>query len=131
MKIFQLKKIWNQMTDFEQWPSWHPGIESCKLHGDFEVGRHFTLTLKGGKEFKITLTEIDPGKSFTDCTQFPGAKMYDTHTIQETENGVIISNKIVVTGFLKWLWIKLVAKKVADSIETKIDTLIHLAKQDS
>ena len=36
-----------------------------------------------------------------------GAKMYDTHAMEETVEGLKFTNKLVVTGPLKWLWIKI------------------------
>ena len=54
----------------------------------FIVGNHFTLKPKGVPAVKITLVEIDEGKKFTDCTRFFGAKMYDTHAMEETADGL-------------------------------------------
>lgn len=122
--------VWKIMTDINNWPDWHKGLESCHIEGDFKVGNHFILKPKGGREVKIKLTEINKGTSFTDCTKFPGAKMWDTHTLEEKEGKLLVSNSLHVTGPLKWLWIKLVANKVASSIEEKIDTLINLAKKE-
>jgi len=68
------------------------------------------------------------GHKFTDCTKFPGAKMYDTHMMEETENGIRLSNKLVVTGILRLLWVKLVAKNVADTIPQEMDALVLLAR---
>lgn len=125
------EKIWQKMTDINSWTSWHKGLESCRLKGDFKAGNSFQLTPKGGKTFEIKITQIEEGKSFTDCTTFPGAKMWDTHLLEERDGGVLLSNILVVTGPLRWFWIKLVAKKVADTIEEKFDTLVHLTREEN
>lgn len=130
-KIYKgLKKedIWRIMTDVNSWPTWHDDLEYCKMEGDFKVGNHFILKPKGVRAVKIILTEVIEGVSFTDCTIFPGAKMYDTHSIQETSEGLIISNTMIVTGPLKWLWIKLVAQNVADTIPDETEALVNLAR---
>ena len=111
-----------------QWPTWHGDLDDCKLNGPFEVGNYFMLKPKGVKAVKIVLTDIDEGKSFTDCTKFFGANMYDTHTMEETPEGVCLTNTLVVTGPLKWLWIKLVAQNVADSVPDKMEALVCLAR---
>lgn len=121
--------IWRLWTDINNWPTWHGDLDYCKLEGSFKVGNHFILKPKGVGPVKIMLTAIDADKSFTDCTTFFGAKMYDTHSIEETSNGLLITNKLVVTGPLKWLWIQLVAKKIAASIPNEMDALIQLAKK--
>lgn len=101
------------------------------MQGAFLVGSHFTLKPKGGPAVRIELTEIIPGQEFTDCTKFFGAKMYDTHKIEESENGLRLSNKLIVTGPLKWLWIKLVANNVAASVPDEMDALVNLARKCS
>lgn len=46
--------------------------------------------------------------------------MYDKHDIEITDNGVIITNTLVVTGLLSWVSIKLVAQNVADTVPDEI-----------
>jgi hypothetical protein len=124
------KKLWSVWIDVNNWPKWHGDLDYCKLVGDFVVGNHFILKPKGVPAVKIQLTEINEGKNFTDCTKFFGAKMFDTHSMEEQENGVLLTNKLVVTGPLKWLWIKLVAKGVADTVPGEMDALVNLASSD-
>lgn len=130
-KTFQgLKRedIWRIWTDINNWPTWHGDLDYCKLEGDFKVGNRFFLKPKGVQPAKIVLTEINEVYSFTDCTSFFGAKMYDTHAMEETVDGLKLTNKLVVTGPLKWLWIKLVAQNVADTIAEETENLVKLAR---
>lgn len=122
------EKIWESWTDVNNWPTWHGDLDYCKLEGTFEVGNHFMLKPKGVKAVKIVLTEIVEGHSFTDCTAFFGAKMYDTHSLEETLEGLKLTNKLVVTGPLAWLWIKLVAQNVADTVPGEMDALVKRAQ---
>lgn len=131
-KTFQgLKRedVWRIWTDVNNWPNWHGDLDYCKLEGEFKVGNYFYLKPKGVKSVKIMLTEIDEGISFTDCTSFFGAKMYDTHAMEETSAGLKIINTLVVTGPLRWVWIKLVAQNVADTVSEETEALAELAKQ--
>ena len=96
------------------------------MEGEFEVGNHFFLKPKAAPPVKIRLTEIEKGKSFTDCTKFFGAKMYDTHSMEETPEGLRLYNKLVVTGILKWLWIKLFAQNIADTIPEEISLYLRV-----
>lgn len=130
-KIFKdIKKenIWKIWTDVNNWPKWHGDLEYCKLEGAFAVGNYFMLKPKGVKAFKIELTRIEEGRKFTDCTSFFGAKMYDTHELEETPDGLRLINTLVVTGPLKFLWVKLVAQNVADSVPKEMEALVDLAK---
>lgn len=123
-----LEKIWEIQVDVNNWPSWHGDLDYCKLKGEFKVGNHFMLKPKGAPAIKMVLTEINEKQSFTDCTKFFGALMYDTHTMKAIDGGVLLSNKLVVTGPLKWLWIKLVAQNVANTVPNEMDSMVHLVK---
>lgn len=127
-KDLNKETIWNISTDVNNWPKWHGDLDYCKMEGKFEVGNYFMLKPKGMNPVKIVLTEVDLGHKFTDCTSFFGAKMYDTHAFEETSEGLKLTNTIVVTGPLKWLWIKLVAQNVADSVMDEMEALVKLAR---
>lgn len=131
-KIFKNVKredIWDIWTDINHWTDWHGDLDYCKLEGDFVVGNHFLLKPKGVSPVKIILTEIKQLSFFTDCTNFFGAKMYDTHAMEEVEDGIKITNTLVVTGPLRWLWVKLVAQNVANSVPEETKALIKLVRQ--
>lgn len=74
--------IW---TDVNNWAKWHGDLDCCKMEGKFAVGNYFFLKPKGVPPVKILITEVIEGKSFTDCTKFFGAKMYDTHSLEKTK----------------------------------------------
>lgn len=120
--------IWRIWTDVNNWPKWHGDLDYCKMSGEFTVGNYFMLKPKGVSAVKITLVEIEEGKKFTDCTQFFGAKMYDTHAMEETAEGLCLTNTLVVTGPLKFLWVKLVAQNVANTVPQEMDSLVQLAR---
>jgi hypothetical protein len=121
--------IWRIWTDVNNWPSWHGDLDYCKLEGKFEVSNYFMLKPKGVSPVKIRLIDIKPGQDFTDCTSFFGAKMFDTHSMEETPEGLKLTNKLVVTGPLKWVWIKLVAQNVANTVPEEMEALVRLAKE--
>lgn len=130
-KVYQgikKKDVWQIWTDVNNWPAWHGDLDYCKMNGEFKEGNFFLLKPKGVPKVKIDLIEIVDEHKFTDCTRFFGAKMYDTHTMEEVENGIRLTNKIIVTGMLRFLWIKLVAKNVAATIPQEMDALVALAR---
>lgn len=130
-KIYQgVKKevIWRLRKDVNNWPKWHDDLEYCKMDGPFAVGNHFMLKPKGVRAVKIELVEIEEGKKFTDCTKFFGAKMFDTHVVEEVADGLRVTNILKVTGPLTWLWVKLVAKNVAATVPKENDILVELAR---
>lgn len=122
------ENIWRVWTDVNQWSDWHGDLDTCTMEGPFAVGNYFMLKPKGMKAVRIDLVDVIEGKQFTDCTKFFGARMYDTHALEETENGLCLSNKLEVVGPLKWLWIKLVANNVAATIPDEMDALVAKAR---
>lgn len=120
--------IWNLWSDVNRWTTWHGDLDSCTMEGPFAVGNHFFLQPKGSRPVKIFLTEITAGHSFTDCTAFPGAKMHDTHILEETPEGLKITSTLEVKGILSWLWVRLVAQNVAASAPREMDSVVALAR---
>lgn len=120
--------IWRLWTDVNNWATWHGDLEYCKMEGAFVVGNHFMLKPKGASAVKITLTEIEEGQKFTDCTTFFGAKMYDTHEVEETKEGLLLTNRLVVTGPLTFLWVNLVAQNVAATVPQDMNALVNRAR---
>lgn len=123
--------IWKIWSDIDNWHEWNPGVEYCRLKGAFAIGNSFVLKPKAGPEAEIELVEVEENKKFTDCSKFPGARMYGMHEIEDTEDGVRLTTTLRLEGFLKYLWILLVARKIVAKIPEQTDNLIALAKKRS
>ena len=123
------EQMWKLFADVNNWHTWDEGIEFAKLEGKFEKGNFFTLRPKGGPNVKVELLETVENKSFLDVTKFPLAKMFDNHTFEETPQGLKITNTISVTGVLGFLWRKIVAQKIVDSLPNDMQTQIKAASK--
>ena len=121
-------QMWKLFSDVNNWHTWDEGIEWAKMEGEFAVGNQFMMRPKGGPNVKIKLVETTPNKSFTDFTQFPLAKMYGTHTFELTSEGLKITTTMKMQGILGFLWIKIVAQKIVDSLPTEMQAQIQAAK---
>jgi hypothetical protein len=123
------EQMWKLFADVNNWHTWDEGIEFAKMEGEFEKGNFFTLRPKGGPNVKVELLETVENKSFLDVTKFPLAKMFDNHTFEETPQGLKITNTISVTGVLGFLWRKIVAQKIVDSLPNDMQTQIKAASK--
>jgi len=123
------EQIWKLFADVNNWHTWDNGIEFAKLEGKFEKGNHFILRPKGGPNVKVELLETIENKSFLDVTKFPLAKMYDYHLFEETEDGLKITNTISMQGILGFLWVKIVAQKIADALPDDMRVQIKAASK--
>lgn len=132
-KVYQgVKKedIWRLWADVKNWPKWDKELEYCQIDEPFVEGAYFILKPVDGPKVKIILSEVVTHKKFTDYCKFFGATMYDAHELEETPNGLRITNTITVTGLLRFLWVNLVAKKVAEAVPVQMDALVNLARVD-
>lgn len=130
-KVYQdIKKedIWRLWADVNNWPKWDKELEYCKMEDTFAEGSHFILKPVGGPKVDITLSKVVINQKFTDYCNFFGATMIDAHELEETLEGLRITNTITVSGWLSFLWVKLVAQNVANSVPKQMDTLVNLAR---
>ena len=123
------EQIWKLFANVNQWHTWDEGIEHAKMEGKFEKGNHFMLRPKGGPNVKVELLETVENKMFLDVTKFPLAKMYDEHLFEETPQGLKITNTITVKGILSFLWVKIVAQKIADALPKEMANQVKVASK--
>jgi len=123
------EQMWKLFANVNDWHTWDQGIEFAKLEGKFEKGNSFLLRPKGGPNVKVTLLETVKDKSFLDVTSFPLAKMYDEHIFEEMVEGLKITNTITVKGLLGFLWIKIIAQKIADALPADMQEQIKAASK--
>jgi len=123
------EQMWKLFADVNNWHTWDKGIEFAKIDGKFEKGNHFLLRPKGGPNVKVELLETIENNRFLDVTKFPLAQMYDNHLFEETSNGLKITNTITMKGLLGFLWVKIVAQKIADALPTDMQEQIEAASK--
>ena len=86
-KVFKnLKKedIWQRWSDVNNWHEWIPNVESCQLEKPFASGNSFTLKPKDSPAVTVQLLDVKKDRTFTGCTHFFGATLYDTHECTKT-----------------------------------------------
>ena len=128
VKGIQAEQVWQVWTDINQWHTWQSDIEHAKLAGEFKVGSLFWLKPKGGPKVKIELIKIEYLKEFTDLTRFPGAKMFGSHQFIHHGDELEIKTTMSIEGPLSFLWRKIVAEGVANSVPQQTDNLIEKSK---
>jgi Polyketide cyclase / dehydrase and lipid transport len=120
--------VWHAWSDINNWATWNPGIEYCTLTEPFIRGSRFTLKPLGAPAVQVELIEVEPQRTFTDCTFFFGAKMYGKHTIEENEKGITLTTTVTITGPLGFVWRTLVGNKVVAKLPEQTEALIERAR---
>ena len=54
--------------------------------------------------------------------------MYGEHTFEETPNGLKLTTTMTVKGILSFLWVKIVAQKIVDTLQEDMLQQIKTAK---
>jgi hypothetical protein len=121
------EQMWKLFADVNNWKAWDSGIDYAQMEGKFEKGNFFELKPKGGSKVKIQLVETIENQKFVDLTTFPLAKMYGEHTFEETAGGLKITTTMKVEGLLSFLWVKLVAKDIADNLPIEMPEQVKFA----
>ena len=123
------EQMWKLFSDVNNWKSWDESIVFSSLEGKFEAGNYFNFQPKGGPKMKIKILEAIENKNFTDLTTFPLAKMYGEHLFEETPEGLKLTTTMKVEGFLSFLWVKLVAQKIIDTLPEDMSNQIKVASK--
>jgi len=123
------EQMWKLISDVNNWDTWDDGIEFAKMEGKFEKGNKILLKPKGGPNVNIDILETIENKRFYDVSNMPLGKIYDDHIYEETEEGLKITGIITVKGLLGFLWVKIVAQKLADNLPDDIQRQINTASK--
>ena len=123
------EQMWKLFTDINNWHVWNNEIKFAKLEGKFEAGNHYVIQQKNGRTVKVKLLEVVENKHCLELGEFPLAKMYYDHILEETPNGLKITGTITMTGLLSQLWVQLVVKKIAASMPQHVQEQITVASK--
>lgn len=123
------EQMWKLFSDVNNWPNWDKSVAFAKLDGKFEKGNHFLFQPEGGPKLRLRIEEAIENRNFTDLTFFPLAKMYGEHLLEETRDGLKITTTMKMKGPLGFLWRKVVAQKIADTLPEDMQEQIKVASK--
>jgi hypothetical protein len=122
-------RLWERYSDPASWPDWDHETESVTLDGPFAAGTRGRLKPKAGPATKFEIVEVTDGRSFTDVSFLPLARMRFSHTIDPQPDGAAITHKVTITGPLSPLFGRLIGKKVAAELPGAMRRLGELAAE--
>jgi hypothetical protein len=121
-------QIWTVLTDINHWNEWDKDLEWTECTGEAKLNADFLLKPKGGPKTKLTISQFDKPNVFADISHLPLAKMHTIHTLSQTSDGVKIQVDIKISGFLTFLWSKVIGQKQIDGGLHQTQQLIKKAK---
>jgi len=79
--------VWAILSDVERWPSWTASVRTIRLEGPFAVRTIARIRQPKLPAMTWTITELDPGRSFTWRSDAPGSRTVAAHHIAPTGDG--------------------------------------------
>ena len=122
--------IWKLWTDVPNWNIWDAEVVNAELFGQFQTGTKGILKPKDWPKAKFEMIECTNLKSFTDRSFLPLCKMDFIHSMTETNDGLEITHKVEMTGFMTFLFSKVIGNKIKVGLPIAVDKLIKLAEKN-
>ena len=98
--------VWGLLVEVEGWPSWTPTVRKVSRldPGPLQVGSRVRLTQPRLPEATWTVTELDPGRSFSWAAQSAGVRTRAVHEVRpEPTGGCRLLLQIRQAGPLAWV----------------------------
>lgn len=123
------EKIWKIWTTVNQWNVWDKEVEHSEILGSFEKGTKGILKPKNGPKTTFEIVACQNFKSFTTRSVLPFCQMDFVHQLTEKDNQVEIIHRVEMTGFLTFLFSKIIGKNISKGLPIAVETLVILAEK--
>jgi hypothetical protein len=110
--------VWALWEDPTRWSEWNPDIASAALDGPFAVGSTARIRFRRSFPMTFTITELEPKRLFTDEARLPGARLGHEHRLEPSDGGVVIRNRLYITGPAERLYAALMGRRMRASVQT-------------
>jgi len=110
--------VWAVFTDVERWPTWTRSVTSVELiDGPMRLGAKARIRQPQLPTVVWTVTDWDPGRSWTWTATGPGARTQASHVLTASGAGTIAEQSIVSSGpigrLLAFVWRSLTRRYLA------------------
>jgi len=123
------EQIWNLWADVAHWNTWDSTVKWSELYGDCKTGTKGVVKLVVGPKSKFVITDCKPFESFTNRSYLPLCKIDFTVTLVETQNGLLVTYRQKMTGFLTFFFSTIFGKQMAKGLPKGLEDLIRNAEK--
>lgn len=121
--------MWKIFEDVPNWNIQDSEVETAELFGQFQKVTKGILKPKDAPKTKFIIIEFRKLKSFTNRSFLPFCKIDFMHSITEQKEGLVITHKVVMTGFMTFLFSKVIGNKIKGGLPIAVERLIVLAEK--
>jgi hypothetical protein len=110
----EAKRIWATLVDVERWSEWTRTIEKIERldHGAFGIGSRARVHQPRIPVAVWTVTEFEPGRSFTWVSETVGIRSVATHRLEPRGDGMVT----LTLGFAQTGWLARLVGSRAEKI---------------
>lgn len=106
-----IDRIWAVATDVARWSEWDPHEEKSRIDGPFAAGVKGWVKPKGAPAGPFTITDVQPGRSWTSEAGIPFGKLRGHRTYAALGDGTVrVAEQVEVHGpfgpLFKLVWEK-------------------------
>jgi hypothetical protein len=122
------QEVWARWEDAGRWSEWSTGIGEAHLEGPFVPGTTALVRFRLGPRLRFLITELEPGRSFTDEARLPLAWLVHEHRIEPRPGGCRLHHRLSLRGPLAPLYGLMVGRRLRAGLSTSVE---RLAKQSA
>ena len=124
----QIRKLW---TDVPNWNTWDSTVVSSRLYGDFKPGTKGVVRLAGGPKSKFIIKDSGPMVPFSNRSYLPLCEVDFVVKLTETRNGLLVIYRQEMTGFLTFLFSRIMGEMMEKGLNKGIEDLIAKAEKSN
>ncbi|KLO46977.1 polyketide cyclase [Mycobacterium nebraskense] len=124
--------VWDVFSDVEHWPDWTASVTSLagRDGSALAIGRRFAIKQPGMQKLVWTVTEFDPGTSWTWVQRSQGVNVTARHYVTaRPDGGTLVRQELDQRGALGALVAKLMVKKTKRFLELEAQGLKARSEQ--
>jgi hypothetical protein len=112
------ERVWQVWSDVRTWPRWNPDVQAVHIDGPFTTGATGTMTTKAGGTHAITLTDVQPGRSFRlETSPAPLSTFVFQCDVRPTGGGSTIGQRVSMRGPLGGVYSAMMGRGIAQGFE--------------
>jgi uncharacterized protein YndB with AHSA1/START domain len=124
------ERVWTALEDVGSWPEWTPSMSSVRraVDGPLRVGERIRVRQPRLPPAVWTVTQVEPGRSFSWSSDAPGLHSAADHEIRPGPGGCTVVLRLVQTGPLAPLVWRLTARIVRRYVDLEAEGLRRRAE---
>lgn len=123
--------IWALWTDVGGWPRWDTPLEWARLDGPFALNVTGRLKSRGSPDSAFTISQVDPGHSYTFTTALPLARLDVRRELGFADAQTCFTHRVSFSGPLGWLFGRVLGPGFQRQLPAVMERLRDLAEQAS